>query len=394
MAQFRAALTLALLVATPGLAQDGAPTWADAEVEIAVGHVVEKALGSPGAVGFSVSVGIDGRVALEKGYGLCELEHEVPTTARTVFRIGSITKQFTSALVMRLVEQGKVDVDELAATYLPEVDFAGRDVTVRQLLNHSSGIASYTDLGPEWQKTLALELTDEELLALFTQAPPDFAPGEGWKYNNSGYYLLGMLVEAVSGERYPQLITGMCAPLGMPRTRYGSNTDLIKDRAQGYQWTLESLQNDGLIGMSQPGAAGALLSTAGELVRWAHALAEGTIVSSESYVEMTTPTVTFDGSTHDYGFGLMMGVRNGQRWVGHGGGINGFNSMLTHYPGAGLVVCVISNSEKASAGDLAEQIAAVLLVAPPPGPVKPEQAGSGDGKRVPEQSRPLERLPR
>jgi len=333
-------------------------------VEAAVGRVVENALGSRDAVGFSVAVGIDGRVALEKGYGQCELEHEVSTTSSTVFRIDSITKQFTSTLVMRLVERGKVDVDELAATYLPDVDFAGRDVTVRQLLNHTSEIASYTGLGRTRQKTLALELTDEELLALITQVPPDFPPGEAWKYNNSGYYLLGMLVEAVSGERYEKLVTQMCAPLGMPRTRYGSNTDLIKDRAQGYQRPLLSLQNDGLIGMSQPGAAGALLSTAGELVRWMHALAGGAIVSADSYAEMIEPTVTFDGSTHNYGFGLHMGVRGGQRWVGHGGGISGFNSMLTHYPDAGLVVCVLSNSESASSGTLAQQIADVLLVAP------------------------------
>ena len=217
MDHLRAPFVLALLVAAPGLAQEDSSAWTDAEVDAVVGRAVVEALASPAAVGFSVSVGIDGRIALEKGYGLCELEHEVPTTPRTVFRIGSITKQFTSVLVMRLVEQGKVDVDELAATYLPEVDFAGRDVTVRQLLNHSSGIASYTDLGPEWQKTLALELTDQKLLALFTAEPPDFPPGEGWKYNNSGYYLLGMLVEVVSGERYPTLVAKMCAPLDMPR---------------------------------------------------------------------------------------------------------------------------------------------------------------------------------
>jgi len=184
-----------------------------------------------------------------------------------------------------------------------------------------------------------------------------------------------MLVEAVSGERYPKLVSDMCAPLDMPRTRYGSNTDLIKDRAQGYQQTFGFMKNDDLIGMSQPGAAGALLSTAGELVRWSQALSGGSVVSAESYAEMIEPTVTFDGSRHDYGFGLMAGERGGQHWVGHGGGINGFNSILTHYPDSGLVVCVISNSERASSSDLAEAIADVLLATP-----ATEQGATGTGK--------------
>jgi CubicO group peptidase (beta-lactamase class C family) len=309
-----------------------------------------------GAVGLSIAVSYDNEVILAKGYGLAEVEHDVATDAESIFRIGSITKQFTAALVMKLVENGKIGLDTNINEY---TDFPTGDhtVTIRHLLTHTSGIKSYTGLGEEWEKTRPLETTHEEVLGLVDELPFDFAPGEQFKYNNTGYYLLGVILEMVTGKSYDQLLLDeIIEPLGLTRTRYGSNADIIKNRAQGYTMSEDELKNDDLIGMSRPGAAGAIVSTAADLLRWQHALSGERVVAAESYEQMTTPFTLNDGSSTTYGFGLSMREIDGLEMVSHGGGINGFNSMLAHYPGTAVAISVISNSEGYRAGVLATKI--------------------------------------
>ncbi len=324
--------------------------------------LVAGALERPGAVGLSVAVAIGDELVLAGGYGIAEVEHDVPANVDTMFRIGSVTKQFTAAAIMRSVEKGDVELDQLITEYLPDFPTQGQEVTVLHLLTHTSGIKSYTGLGREWQRVVSLELDHQELLALFQDEPFDFAPGERFLYNNSGYYLLGMILEEVSEKSYADLVqTELVQRLGLKRTRYGSNTDLIKNRAQGYQMADGELANDALIGMSQPGAAGALLSTAQDLVRWQQALVSGKVVSPDSYQLMTTPFMLNDGSETKYGFGLGLGVMDGHPVVQHGGGIFGFNSMLAYYPEEELSVAVISNSEAFPSGGLAARIARAAL---------------------------------
>ena len=313
-----------------------------------------------GAVGLSVALSYDDDIVLESGYGIAEVEHDVGTDQETMFRIGSITKQFTAAMVMKRVESGEIGLDDPISKY---TDFPTGDhtVTVRHLLTHTSGIKSYTGLGPAWIKTVPLEMTHEELLGLVKDQPFDFAPGEKYRYNNTGYYLLGVILEKVSDKSFAELLVEeVAAPLELSRTRYGSNGDIIKNRAQGYALDQGELKNDSLIGMSQPGAAGAILSTAGDLLRWQRALAGGQVVSAESYRLMTTPYTLKDGSNTDYGFGLSMGDADGLQTVRHGGGINGFNSMLVHFPESGVGIAVISNSEAFNAGSLTKDIARAI----------------------------------
>lgn len=332
------------------------------ELRERIEELVTEALEQPGAVGLSVAVAIGDELVIAGGYGIAEVEHDVPANVDTMFRIGSVTKQFTSAAVMRLVERGDLELDQLITEYLPDFPTQGHEVTVLHLLTHTSGIKSYTGLGREWQRVVSLELDHQELLALFQDEPFDFAPGERFLYNNSGYYLLGMILEDVTEKSYADLLqTELVQRLGLKRTRYGSNTDLIKNRAQGYQMIDGELANDALIGMSQPGAAGALLSTAKDLVRWQQALVSGKVVSADSYEMMTTPFMLNDGSETKYGFGLGLGIMDGHPVVQHGGGIFGFNSMLAYYPEKMLSVAVISNSEGYSAGDLAARIARAVL---------------------------------
>lgn len=337
-----------------------------------VDAAVHKHLHKPTAVGLSVGVAF-GADLIEKGYGLADAEFEVPADGATAFRIGSITKQFTAALVMKCVEQGRVALEDPLAKFVPSFATNGKTVTVRQLLDHTSGIKSYTDVGAKWEKVQPLELTHDELLALVADEPFDFEPGSDWRYNNTGYYLLGMLLENVSGKTYAQLLLDEIAtPLGLTRTRYDSSREVIKNRAQGYQFEGRSLRNDGALGMSQPFAAGALLSSGGDLVRWSRALSSGKVVTAASYARMTTPTVLPSGRDTHYAFGLVRDEFAGKVRIQHGGGIHGFNSFLLCIEELGLHVAVVSNSEQLSAMRVAEDIAyAVAGLEPPKAADKP-----------------------
>jgi len=333
-----------------------------AELASKVDALAAERLAKPGGVGLSIAVGQREKLLLEKGYGLADAELDVPADAETMFRIGSVTKQFTAALVMRLVEQEKLGLDDELAKYVPEFPLQGRQVTIRQLLQHTSGIKSYTDVGEAWVKLWPLELTHAELLALVEDAPFDFEPGADWRYNNTGYYLLGMVIEKISGRSYAECLQAeLCVPLGLARTRYDSNRDLIRNRAQGYALEGDRLVNDQMIGMAQPGAAGGLLSTAGDLVRWQMALGSGKVVRPESFTQMCTSAVLPNGHDTCYGFGLRLIEWAGMRRVEHGGGIFGFNSMLLWLPEQDLHVAVISNGESLDSAELADAIACAIL---------------------------------
>jgi len=327
-----------------------------------VDALVAARLAKRDAVGFSIGVAQAGKVVLAKGYGLAEAEFASPANAATAFRIGSVTKQFTAALIVRLVEQEKISLDDGLETFVPDFPLQGKKVTIKMLLDHSSGIPSYTDVGEAWQKATPLELSHRELLAFVADKPFDFEPGTDWNYNNTGYYLLGMVLEKVHGKSYAQIVQDEIAtPLQLARTRYDSNCDVIENRAQGYSMEKGVRKNDSHLGMSQPGAAGALLSTGEDLVKWSMALASGKVVSAASYTQMTTTLVLPNGRDTGYGFGLMRGDLLGKKTIHHGGGIHGFNSMLVHVVDADLHVAVISNSEMADASEVSEAIVRAVL---------------------------------
>jgi len=312
-------------------------------------------------VGLSVAVAKDDVVVFARGYGLAEAEHGVAADEDTMFRIGSITKQFTAAAVCRLVERFELDLDENLDTYDVAFPVQGRSVTLRHLLTHTSGIPSYTDF-EAWRRTGPLELTHEELLGQVRDKPFQFEPGTAFNYNNTGYYLLGVVLERVTGDTYSDHLHGtLFGPLGLARTRYDSNADLIPNRAQGYRMVDGRLANDEPIGLSQPGAAGALASTARDLVAWDVALRTGKVVEPATYAEMTTPYMLANATEVPYGLGLFLNDRNGARCVSHGGGIHGFNSILAHYPDAGISIAVLSNCENFSAEAVEASLAALLL---------------------------------
>jgi len=330
--------------------------WGDALVR-KIDSLAEATLadGPVAAIGIGVKRGEE--LLLAKGYGMADVENAVPAKAETVYRIGSVTKQFTAASVMQLVEEGKIGLDDPMTRFLPDFPTQGHEVTIRHLLTHTSGIKSYTGL-EEWGPKITLDLTDQELVDLFSDEAFDFSPGEQFLYNNSGFYLLGMIIEKASGESYRDYVRAhLFEPLGLTGSLYCDEGPLIPWRAEGYETADGELLNDAYLSMNQPGAAGALCSTVPDLLTWTEALTTGRVVSSESYAQMTTPYTLNDGSGTGYGFGLGVGEQEGHPRVAHGGGINGFVTMMTHFPESDLDIVVLSNTEGGHPGQVAEVIA-------------------------------------
>lgn len=335
--------------------------------------------------GMAVAV-VKGRdTLLMKAYGFADIENQVPATPQTVFRIGSVTKQFTSGAVMQLVEQGKVSLDDDMSKYIPKYPTRGRKITVRQLLNHTSGIPSYTDVGPQFGAVMRSDLSHDSLVALISPNALMFEPGSHFYYNNTGYFMLGMLIEQVSGKPYGQyLAEKIFTPNGMTGTTYCDTRKIIPKRAAGYDRTPQGLVNTGFLSMELPYAAGSLCSTVGDLVAWSNQLSSGGIVSAASFKEMTTPVKLTSGRPMNYGFGLTADTLGGRRVVQHGGGINGFISSLVTVPEEGLVVAVLANTSPAPSDAVANALARAVLGLPaasPPGPPKDVALGAEERAR-------------
>lgn len=335
-----------------------------AELTARVDSLAKAFIAEPESPGLSIAVIRAGRDTLVyKGYGKADIENDVPATAATVYRIGSITKQFTSAAVMRLVENGTVRLGDSIGKYLPELPKAWRAARVRQLLNHTSGIPSYTDLGDSWARRWGEHMSPDTLVALTADKPMDFAPGTGWRYDNTGYVVLGMLLEKVSGQPYgAYLDSTMFRPLGLRSTLYCDRAPLVPHRARGYQRDGRTFTNAPYLDMSQPYAAGALCSTVGDLARWDRLLATGKVVSPESYGEMTTPEGT--AGLNGYGFGLVRSAVGSHIMITHGGGIHGFITSNAYFPSDSLSITVLANAAPSDPDALLANIARAVFGIP------------------------------
>lgn len=345
----RVLLFVIVLVTLAAIAFIAAPAARQAlpaatSLEARADTVVAAAMKEVSIPGVSIAVARRGRTLVAKGYGSANVELEVPATVSTVYRIGSITKQFTAAAVMRLVEAGKITLDDPIEKYLPDFPTSGRRITIHHLLTHTSGIKSYTGLGPKFWDVSRLDYPHDKLLALFKDEPTDFQPGEKFLYNNSGYYLLGMILEKVTGETYgAHMKKTLFEPLGLTSTLYCDNEPIVKHRAAGYEVKSGIVMNASALSMKPPFSAGALCSSVTDLVAWTSALMDGKVVSRASLDQMTTPATLNDGKPTTYGFGLGISDRDGQKMIAHGGGINGFTSHLAYLPGSGTTVVVLTN---------------------------------------------------
>lgn len=314
-----------------------------------------------------VLVARDGRVLFEKAYGLANREHGVPNTLETKFRIGSNTKQFTAMSVLMLAERNKLSVADSLCKYIDDCPQAWSEITLRHLLTHTSGIPDFTEF-PDNDHYERLPMTPLETMARFRNKPLESVPGERFNYDNSGYLLLGYVVERASGERYEDFLRhNIYERIGMSDSGYDHPWIVLKNRASGYAARHGEVVNATYIEMDQPFGGGSMYSTARDLLRWDQALYSDKLVSRKSLEQMFMP---YEGnysatrpvdrgwySRHKYAFGWDISTWFGRTLYSHAGGINGFRAVIMRYPEDRTLVIVLMNVESPEVedGDLREE---------------------------------------
>jgi D-alanyl-D-alanine carboxypeptidase len=360
------------------------PTGLSPAAKTKIDAAVRGDVASGRVAGAAVAVLRDGRLVFAKGYGSANLELAAPANSKTVFRIGSLTKQFTAAGMLLLAEQGKLSIDDKLSLYLPNFPRAN-EVTLRDLLNHTSGIHNFTE-APVIDRISTSGATVEELVADIADQSPlyDFEPGTGWWYSNSNYALLGAVIEKVTGKSWAAFMKDeIFDKLGMADTSADDAHDVAPGRASGYvlsQGAAGKFRNADFTDMSVPYAAGALRSTAIDLARWNAALFGGKLLKPTSLKEMMAPGLLRNGVENQiaiawpggkaslppagfvpgfYAFGLDHHSEDGRRVIGHDGSIAGFDSVMQSYIDEGVTIIVLTNTNGA-AHPLEAKIAKIL----------------------------------
>ena len=308
----------------------------------------------------SVLVARDGKVLFSKGYGMANLEFDIANTPQTKFRLGSITKQFTAASILLLQERGKLSVQDPICKYVENCPKTWEPVTVHHLLTHTSGIPSYTDVkSPEEFRIMSLQkVTPVGFVDSFKSKPLEFAVGEKMKYNNSGYFILGHIIEKISGQSYEAFLQdNIFTPLKMMNTGYDTHDRILKGRATGYSQANGKTINSEYLDMTVPYAAGSLYSTVEDLFAWNEALFSDRLLTTKSRTAMLTP------DKNNYAYGLTITKSFNRPLVSHGGGINGFSTFLGRFPEEKITVVVLRNSDFSSPnpGKMSGDLAAILL---------------------------------
>ncbi|HEY1128365.1 MAG TPA: serine hydrolase domain-containing protein [Roseateles sp.] len=338
--QIPVAVLLALLVPS---AQAGQPATPAAMAAYADRLLDEQKIARDGP-GVTVLVARGDQLLYKGARGMASIELGVPMQPDQLMRIGSVTKQFAAAALLRQIDDGKAALEDPLSKFLPDYPNGGR-ITLRQLLNHTSGVRSYTGLPGYMRNPIRRDLGTAELIKEFKDQPVDFAPGEKWAYNNSGYVLVGAVVEAISGKSWHQAIDELLLkPAQVSSVHFQAGDKLFKGMAQGYTLNGErEVAPAGLLSMTQPHAAGALIANTEGLWRWNLALHGGKLISPSSYQGMTTPEGV--AKANHYGFGIGTGVLRGHPMLSHGGGIHGFTSLLSYLPQSLTTVVVLRNSD-------------------------------------------------
>ncbi len=305
--------------------------------------------------GLSLAVIKDGQVVKARGYGLANVELDVPATERTIYQSGSVGKQFTAAAVLLLVEDGTLSLDDHITKFFPKAPPIWRDITVRHLLTHTSGIRNYTDEGLDMRR----DYTDDELVALAAKAPLDFPPGERWSYSNTGYVLLGVIITKLSGHFYGDFLAErIFRPLGMTTARIISEADIVRNRADGYRLVKGALNNQDWVSPSlNTTADGSLYLTVLDMVKWDAALSGTSFLSQASRREWWTPVTLNGGRSYPYGMGWDVEYQRAHRSVGHGGSWQGFKTHIQRYLDQGLTVVVLTNLAQARQSAIALAVA-------------------------------------
>ena len=339
------------------------------------------------APGAAILVARGDTILFRAARGEADIEHHVPLRPDSVFRIGSVTKQFVAAGLLRLVEAGRVRLDDPLSNYLP--DYPGGDrITLLQLLNHTAGVTNYTALPGYMEGAMRQDMSTAQMIGLFSQAQPDFAPGENWAYSNSGYVLAGAVIEAVTGKPWHvYLDETFFRPLGMRHTGYGHDPRFADRQVHGYSYEEDRVVATPPISMTQPHAAGALVSTVDDLLRWNRGLHEGRVLRGTTYRQMITPVGRAAAPGIRYGFGLYRDHVRSAEALRHGGHIAGFTAAMNYLPGPDITVVVLENDDVPNGPDpadaLARRLAAMALGEPYPAmrpmPVAPDVLEAAQG---------------
>ncbi len=314
----------------------------------------------------SALVAENGKVIYKKGLGLANMEWDIPNQPNTKHRLGSITKQFTSMLIMQLVEQGKLKLDVPITTYLKDYPKStGDQITIHHLLTHTAGIPNYTSFPGFFNDHSRDPYTPDEFVEVFKDSTLQFTPGEKFAYSNSGYFLLGVILEKVSGKTYEQMLQeNIFTPLKMNNTGFDHHSEILKNRATGYSKFGTSYTNSNYLDMSIPYAAGSMYSTVEDLYLWDQALYTDQLISKKSKDLVFTPDISTGKASYGYGWGInyrpIGKTKDSIKVIGHGGGINGFNTIISRIPSDKHLIVLLNNTGGTDLGQMSNSISGIL----------------------------------
>ena len=342
-------LALLLVFSFTCFAQDGVSTKVD--------DYIRTEMQTQQIPGLALAVIKDGQIVIAKGYGLANVEHQVPVKPETIFQSGSMGKQFTATAVMMLVEEGKLNLEDKITKYFPDGPEAWRNITVRHLLTHTSGMTDYPQ-----DFDLRRDYTEDELYQRIKSIPLAFQPGDKWSYSNLAYVMLGILIHKVSGKFYGDFLQErVFKPLEMTTARVISEEDIVANRAAGYRVENGQLKNQNWVSPSlNTTADGALYLTIHDMAKWDAALYTEKLLKKSSLEQMWTPVKLNDGKTHPYGFGWALGEVSGRRLIEHGGAWQGFKAHISRYADDKMTVILFANQIRANQTKLAHGVAAIF----------------------------------
>ena len=349
MKHFSSALLLILLLSISCAAQD--------DVSAKVDEYIRTEMQAQQIPGLALAVIKDGKMVIARGYGFANVEHQVPVKPETIFQSGSTGKQFTATAVMMLVEEGKLTLDDKITKYFPDGPKAWRNITVRHMLTHTSGMTDY----PE-DFDLRRDYTEDELYQRIKTIPLAFHPGEKWSYSNLAYVMLGILIHKISGKFYGDFLQDrIFKPLDMSTARIISEADIVPNRAAGYRMVNGQVKNQNWVSPTlNTTADGALYLTIYDMAKWDAALYTEKLLKKSSLEQMWTPVKLNDGKTHPYGFGWALGQVRGHHVIEHGGAWQGFKAQISRYVDDKMTVILFANQIRADQAKLAHGVAAIL----------------------------------
>jgi CubicO group peptidase (beta-lactamase class C family) len=350
----------ARLVLAPVVLLCACSAFAQSKISASVDRYIHAEMQREKIPGLALLVSRDGNIVLAKGYGLANIELQVPVKPETVFQSGSMGKQFTATAVMMLVEEGKIALDDPISKYIQGAPASWNDVTIRELLTHTAGFTDYPD-----KFDFRRDYTEAQLLKIVEGIPLAFPPGTNWSYSNLGYLTLGILIHQVTGKFYGDFLQErIFEPLGMSTTRIISEADIVPNRAAGYRLVKGELKNQEWVSPTlNTTADGALYFSILDLAKWDAALYTEKLLKRASLDEMWTVVKLKNGkpNSDDYGFGWEMWTKNGHRIIGHGGSWQGFRTHISRYVDDKLTVVVLANLDSANPGKITDHVAGMYL---------------------------------